>query len=88
MSTSNLYCLCDQPNPHYGLEPTTCLKCNLEFQVHFTDESIMPFGMFKGSRLIDVPDSYLLWLYENDKMGRLRKYIEENLQAIQNNVRK
>ena len=87
MSTPKTYCLCDRPNPHYGYRPVTCLNCNLEYQILFTDESVIPFGKFKGTRLIDVPDSYLLWLYENDKMGRLRAYIEDNIQAIQNNSR-
>lgn len=45
-----------------------------------TDESIMPFGKYKGDRLIYVPDAYLIWLYEENKCsGALKKYIEENV---------
>lgn len=47
-----------------------------------TDSSIMPFGKYQGDRLIDIPASYLLWLYENNKAGSIKSYIEENLDAI------
>lgn len=47
-----------------------------------TDSSLMPFGKYKGDKLIDIPASYLLWLYENDKAGAIKSYIEENLDAI------
>jgi uncharacterized protein (DUF3820 family) len=47
------------------------------------DNSSMPFGKHKGDRLINVPASYLLWLYENNKCsGELKQYIEDNLDAI------
>jgi hypothetical protein len=29
-----------------------------------TDESIMPWGKYRGRKLKDVPASYLLWLYD------------------------
>lgn len=52
-----------------------------------TDDSIMTFGKFAGRKLADVPDSYLLWLYENGKCyGALRDYIEDNLDAIKKNI--
>jgi uncharacterized protein (DUF3820 family) len=48
-----------------------------------TDESIMPFGKYKGEKLANVPDEYLLWLYENGKcFGELKLYIKENLDVI------
>ena len=31
-----------------------------------TDDSIMPFGKHKGSRLGDVPDSYWRWFLGQD----------------------
>lgn len=53
------------------------------------DESIMPFGIHKGKRLIDVPAGYLIWLYEENKCsGELRKYIAENMGALKMEVRK
>jgi len=48
-----------------------------------TDESKMPFGIHAGKELIDVPASYLLWLYDNNKCyGELKKYIEENKDVL------
>lgn len=53
------------------------------------DDSIMPFGIHQGKRLADVPDKYLLWLYENKKcFGDLKAYIEDNLDAIKQNAAK
>ena len=48
-----------------------------------TDESLMPFGQHKGKKLVNVPDTYLMWLYENNKAhGDLKEYIEDNLDVI------
>lgn len=42
------------------------------------DNSEMPFGKHKGMKMIDVPASYLLWLYDNDlKDGNVKDYIED-----------
>ena len=47
------------------------------------DESIMPFGKHKGEKLANVPPSYLLWLFEEDKCyGELREYIVDNMESI------
>lgn len=55
----------------------------------FTDESLMPFGKYKGQPLIKVSASYLLWLYDKDlKSGPLRTYIEENMDALKLEVKK
>lgn len=49
----------------------------------FTDESIMPFGKYKGKAMVNVPAHYLLWLWENAKLsGTLKTYIQNNLDAI------
>lgn len=55
---------------------------------HFTDETRMPFGKYKGTKLANVPASYLLWLYEQIKpmapnkrsldQKYLLEYIEDN----------
>jgi uncharacterized protein (DUF3820 family) len=51
------------------------------------DSSLMPYGKHKGTKMVDVPDSYLLWIYENDKCSdSVKKYIESNLDAIRHNV--
>lgn len=48
-----------------------------------TDKSIMPFGQHKGKQLDQIPDEYLLWLYENNKCyGELKEYIKDNLDVI------
>ncbi len=53
----------------------------------FTDQSLMPFGKHKDKKLADVPDEYLLWLYDNAKSwGQLKIYLRENIDAIRQNV--
>jgi uncharacterized protein (DUF3820 family) len=48
----------------------------------FTDESPMPFGQYKNTPLAAIPNDYLLFLYENDKAGRIKPYILHNIDAI------
>lgn len=45
------------------------------------DTDIMMFGKYKGERLIDIPDNYFKWLYENaDNINEdLKEYIKENV---------
>ena len=53
-----------------------------------TDDSLMPFGKHRGKKLIEVPDSYLFWLSkENRVTGELHDYIEDNLDAIKENIK-
>lgn len=48
-----------------------------------TDESLMPWGKYKGDKMINVPASYLLWLYDMGKVyGEVKEYIKENLDVI------
>jgi uncharacterized protein (DUF3820 family) len=43
------------------------------------DNYIVPFGVFKGKPIGEVPAYYLLWLLEKgNPMGKLRLYIEQN----------
>lgn len=58
------------------------------------EESIMPFGEYKGRKFKDVPDSYLLFLYEKSReeggrklFGELKEYINDNIDAIKSNVK-
>lgn len=57
----------------------------------FTDNSKMPFGKYKGRRMIDVPDEYLLWLHGelekkcNPFSMAVKNYLDENLDAIKAN---
>jgi len=49
-----------------------------------TDKSPMPYGRHKGVEMANVPASYLMWLYENDKCtDEVRDYIEDNFEVIQ-----
>lgn len=53
------------------------------------DNSIMPFGKYKGEKMIDVPADYLLWLYETMKAtGELGAYLEDNLQVIKDQIKR
>ena len=47
------------------------------------DSDKMPFGIHKDKQMINVPASYLIWLYENDKCyGDVKTYIVENLDVL------
>lgn len=46
----------------------------------FTDETIMSYGKWEGSKLIDIPDDYLIWLYKNDRTTPpLKEYIKSSI---------
>ena len=48
------------------------------------DLSPMPWGKHKGKSMEDVPASYLLWCYENEKTcPQVKAYIAENMLVIQ-----
>lgn len=54
-----------------------------------TDESPMPFGKYKGKKMADVPDYYLLYIYDNyDLQPHVKTYIEQNLAAIKTNIKR
>ena len=56
-----------------------------------TDNDLMPFGKYQGIPLKDVPDDYLLWLYNQDihpKYSDLEDYLEENIDGIKANINK
>lgn len=47
------------------------------------DQSLMPFGKYKGRKMEDVPAEYLLWLRdENCRNLEVKEYIEDNLRAL------
>lgn len=47
------------------------------------DDSLMKFGKHKGTKMCNVPDYYLRWLYENGKAHfELKAYIEDNAQSL------
>jgi hypothetical protein len=56
------------------------------------DEDLMPYGKFRGTKMANVPASYLLWLADELKKTALNKrtlqnksllkYIEENMDVL------
>jgi hypothetical protein len=56
------------------------------------DTDKMPFGKHKGKQLSHVPDEYLLWLHGELEIKcspfarPLKEYLDENLEAIKQNV--
>ena len=54
-----------------------------------TDESVMPFGKYKGDKMINVPSDYLLWLLNNGKcFGDVKKYLEDNKEVLEAEVKR
>jgi len=53
-----------------------------------TDESLMPFGKYKGYAMVNIPADYLLWLYENATQLRsdMKTYLEDNIDVIRAEV--
>jgi uncharacterized protein (DUF3820 family) len=52
-----------------------------------TENDPMPFGKYKGERMIDVPASYLLWYLENGNEGNVMDYCIENKQVLELEVK-
>lgn len=49
-----------------------------------TDNSLMPYGKYKGKKMANIQASYLLWMYRNDKLFKaLEVYVEENMDALE-----
>ena len=49
-----------------------------------TDNSLMPYGKYKGKKMANIPASYLLWMYRNDKLFKaLEVYVEENMDVLE-----
>lgn len=47
------------------------------------DDSLMPYGQYKGRKMIDVPASYLIWLYDNGKCSpQVQKYVKDSYDAL------
>jgi uncharacterized protein (DUF3820 family) len=53
------------------------------------DESLMPFGKYKNEKMANIPASYLMWLYDNNKCSlEVREYIKDNLDVLREEVRR
>lgn len=54
-----------------------------------TDDSLMPWGIHAGKKMVDVPASYLIWLHDNNKCnGEVKKYIEDNMDVLKSEIKK
>lgn len=52
------------------------------------DNSKMPFGVYKGRNMVNVPAAYLLWLWDEKKYTKeVGVYIEDNLQALKQELK-
>lgn len=48
-----------------------------------TDNDIIPFGKFKGTKLANIPADYFVWLNEQDWCTKAYKdYIEDNKDVL------
>jgi len=53
------------------------------------DNTEMPLGKFKGTKMANVPADYLKFLYDNGKCyGELKRYIEDNMELIDLEIQK
>lgn len=54
-----------------------------------TDSSRMPFGKYINEKMANVPASYLMWLYDNNKCNQqVKDYIEENMDVLKDELKK
>ena len=48
----------------------------------------MPFWKYKGGKMANVPASYLMWLYNENKCNKeVRDYIEDNLEVLKEEIK-
>lgn len=48
----------------------------------FTGDSPMPFGQYQGQKISAIPASYLLFLYRQERSGRITDYIKTNMETL------
>ena len=54
-----------------------------------TDDSIMPWGKYKGEKMANVPASYLMWCYNNNKCSpSVKEYIQDNLDVFKEEIKR
>jgi uncharacterized protein (DUF3820 family) len=47
----------------------------------------IPYGAHKGKKMVDIPASYLIYIWENHKpFGYVKDYIKENLETLKMQV--
>lgn len=54
-----------------------------------TDDSLMPYGKYKGKKMANVPPDYLIWLYDNGKCNeQVKRYVFSNYSVLQEEIRR
>lgn len=54
-----------------------------------TDNSLMPFGKYKGQKMANVPASYLLWAFDNlNLQDNVKQYIKKNRDALEAEIKR
>lgn len=57
--------------------------------MEMTDESIMPFGKYKGTKIANVPAGYLIWLYDSGlNNGPIKDYIIDNMDVLKSEIKR
>lgn len=57
-------------------------------KIIYTDETPFPYGKFTGVPMQDVPASYLIWMYDRNKLTEpLSRYVEENLDVLEQELK-
>ena len=52
------------------------------------DHNLMPFGKYKGTKMENVPASYLLWLNSQENcQADVKEYIQENMNVLLHEVK-
>lgn len=47
------------------------------------DNDLMPHGKYKGQKMKDVPDHYLIWAYINDRLKpEVSRYVKNNFNIL------
>ena len=60
----------------------------IEINMRLEDNSLMPWGKYKGEKMANVPATYLMWLYNNEKCNaEVQAYIEDNMDALKGEIR-
>lgn len=50
------------------------------------EETLMPFGKYKGTKLKDLPDDYVYYLHGTDCYGAVRQYVDSVIDAVVANI--
>ena len=68
----------------YGIQLASKQPTAMQSEVvEITDNSIMPFGKFKGKSMVNIPAYYFLWLHDNGcSHAGIKKYILDNLEGL------